>query len=140
MSRELMLEGLSAGGAAKIEGEDASSKTLLIRGCDPVMAERAGKMLPPMLGNARIVSCTDDESFFDLLKRGPYAAVVFAPGACRHNRAGNPIPGGNKKSQGWALEEYRAHVRMELGAETVIVESTEEEKMVPLLRKALGLS
>ena len=39
---------------------DASDKTLIIRGCDPVMAERAKSFLPGLLGNVQIESYTDD--------------------------------------------------------------------------------
>ncbi len=47
---------------------DASSKKLLVRGCDPIMAERAGKMLPPLLGNVNMIGCTNDDDFFSLLR------------------------------------------------------------------------
>jgi hypothetical protein len=42
------------------KGGDASSLTVLIRGCDPVMAERASSFLPKLIGNAQIEGATDD--------------------------------------------------------------------------------
>ena len=118
---------------------DASSKTILIRGCDPVMAQRAGQMLPPQLGNVAMESATTDDDFFSkLAARNDFAAVMFAPGACRYSAARQPIPGGNAKTEGWTLEEYRFAVREALG-DVPIVETTEERQIIPLLREALGL-
>jgi hypothetical protein len=127
-----------AGSASCADG-DASAKTTIIRGCDPVMAERAGKMLPPMLGNAKVVGVTDDDTFFKLLETEKFDVVMFAPGACRYDAARQPIPGSNGRSNGWSLEQYRALVREKQGAQVPIVEGTEERQIVPLLREALGL-
>mmetsp|Transcript_19997 Transcript_19997/g.41629 ORF Transcript_19997/g.41629 Transcript_19997/m.41629 type:complete len:144 (+) Transcript_19997:319-750(+) len=118
---------------------DASGKSILIRGCDPVMAERAGKMLPPMLGNVKMTSATSDDVFLKLLETEKFHVVTFAPGACRYDAAKQPIPGGNDTTAGWTLEQYRALVREKQGEAIAIVESTEERQMVPLLRAALGL-
>jgi len=113
--------------------------TILARGCDPVMAARAGTILPPLLGNATIVSCTDDEDFKAKLEARQYDAVFFAPGACRFSAAGQKIPGSGGFSEGWGIEDYRAFVREKQGGEVKIVETTEEKNIVPLLRSALGL-
>ena len=104
-----------------------------------MMAQRAGQMLPPQLGNARIVSSTTDDDFFAKLTATNFAAVMFAPGACRYSAARQPIPGGNAKTKGWTLEEYRFAVREALGDAVPIVETTEERQIIPLLREALGL-
>ena len=42
-----------------------SGKSILARGCDPVMAERAGEMLPPQLGNPKFITCTNDDDFLE---------------------------------------------------------------------------
>ena len=95
-------------------------------------------VLPPMLGNAQIRGVTDDDTFFDLLQQQAFDVVFFAPGACRFSAARQPIPGGNAASNGWGLTEYKAKVREHL-PNAVIVETTEERQIVPLLRQALGL-
>ena len=74
-ARDNMMSEIVSGGA--VNNGDASSKTVLIRGCDPVMAERAGKMLPPMLGNAQIIGATDDDTFFSLLAGRKFDAIFY---------------------------------------------------------------
>ena len=103
------------------------------------MAERAGKMLPPMLGNVKMTSAVSDDVFIKLLDSETFDVVVFAPGACRYNAAKQPIPGAITETAGWTLEQYRAMVYEKQGANVPIVETTEEREMVPLLRAALGL-
>ena len=125
-------------GACATDGDDASSKTILVRGCDPVMAERAGQMLPPLLGNVNIEAATEDDRFFELLNSKKYDAVFFAPGACRWSAARKPIPGGNAETAGWSLDDYRAKVS-QLQPSAKVVETCEEKDIVPLLRQALGL-
>ena len=125
-------------GATCTDADDASAKTILVRGCDPVMAERAGQMLPPLLGGVTIEAATEDDRFFELLASKTYDAVFFAPGACRWSAARKPIPGGNAESMGWSLDDYRIKVQ-QLQPSTKIVETCEERDIVPLLRQALGL-
>ena len=96
-------------------------------------------MLPPLLGNVKMIGVTSDDEFFKLLRETQFDVVTFAPGACRFSAARQPIPGGNPATAGWTLEEYRAKVKELQGADVPIVESTEERDMVPLLRNALGL-
>ena len=91
-----------------------------------------------MLGNAKVVGVTDDDTFFATLAEKKFDVILFAPGACRFDAAKKPIPGGNSASAGWSLEQYRAKVR-ETQGDAPIVETTEEKNIVPLLRKALGL-
>ena len=133
-----MLNEIADGGSSCANG-DASSKVVLIRGCDPVMAQRAGTMLPPMLGNAQVSGVTTDDEFFALLQEREFDVVFFAPGACRYSAARQPIPGGNSASSGWSLTEYKAKVREHQGDAVTIVETVEEREIVPLLRQALGL-
>ena len=93
-----------------------------------------------MLGDAAIVSVTDDDDFLEKLTSGEqWDVVFFAPGACRFNAAKQPIPGGRVATRGWTLENYRALVRQNLGDDVPIIETTEEREIVPLLRAALGL-
>lgn len=117
----------------------AKEKIMLIRGCDPVMAAKSVSFLPPMLGGCTIVATTNDDDWFRELKARKYDVVLFAPGACRWDQAKKPIPGGNSTSSGWSLTEYHAAVR-EVDPSVPIVGSTEESEMIPLLRKALGLT
>ncbi len=126
-------------GAGDCSIGDVSDKVLLLRGCDPVLAERSKQFLPQMLGNVRVVATTDDDTFFAALKQQKYDAVCFAPGACRWSAARQPIPGGNQATRGWTLDQYREKVREIQGQEVSIVESTMESELVPLLRRALQL-
>ena len=140
-SRDRMMNEIADGGASCTDG-DASQKAVLVRGCDPQMAERAGKMLPPMLGNAQTLGVTDDDTFFDLLQQRTFDVIFFAPGACRFSAARQPIPGGNQVSAGWGLAEYKAKVR-EHQPHAAIVETTEERRaaLTPSLSlSSLGLS
>ncbi len=126
-------------GACATNDDDASSKTILVRGCDPIMAERAGEMLPPLLGGVTIEAATQDDVFFELLGSSKkYDAVFFAPGACRWSAARKPIPGGNAETAGWSLDDYRVKVQ-QLQPSAKVVETCEERDIVPLLRQALGL-
>jgi hypothetical protein len=118
---------------------DASSKTILGRGCDPIMAKRSESFLPPMLGGVKIISVTEDDLFIQKLKERKYDVIFFAPGACRWDDAKKPIPGSIKETIGWNLTKYRELVRDLQGSDVVIVETTEEREIVPLLRKALKL-
>jgi hypothetical protein len=131
----------AASSSSSANANTPSAKVVLIRGCDPVMAQRAGAMLPPLLDNARIVSCTTDDELLSLLHSGAkFDVVFFAPGACRYSAAAMPIPGGNAKTRGWSLTNYRAAVREALGTDAVpIVETADEREIVPLLRRALGI-
>ena len=136
-ARDRMMADIGEGTCAT-NGDDASSKTILVRGCDPVMAERAGQMLPPLLGNVNIEAATQDDRFFELLESKKYDAVFFAPGACRWSAARKPIPGGNAETAGWSLDDYRVKVQ-QLQPSAKVVETCEEKEIVPLLRQALGL-
>ena len=137
-ARDRMMADIGEGATCN-DGDDASSKTILVRGCDPVMAERAGQMLPPLLGGVTIEAATQDDVFFELLGSSKkYDAVFFAPGACRWSAARKPIPGGNAETAGWSLDDYRIKVQ-QLQPSTKIVETCEEKDIVPLLRQALGL-
>ena len=65
-------------------GGDASSSSVLIRGCDPVMAERANSFLPKLIGNAQIESATDDNGASPACKM----CCVTAVRSTGHWRAG----------------------------------------------------
>ena len=127
------------GSSAACAAGDASDKVILTRGCDPIMAERAGKMLPPLLGNVQMIAATDDVHFFELLASRKFDVVAFAPGACRFSAAKQTIPGGSLATKTWTLVEYKAKVREHQGEDVPVVETTAEAEMVPLLRDALGL-
>ena len=139
-ARDAMIGEIEGGAAAAANAEvDVSKKALLVRGCDPVMASRASKMLPPLLGNPIFDTATDDDTFIRKLKARKWDVVMFAPGACRHDAAKRAIPGGNADTRGWTLTQYRALVREHQSDKVPIVETTEERKIVPKLREALDL-
>ena len=113
-------------------------KSILARGCDPVMAARSVEILPPMLGGVKMFTCTDDVEFIRLLKERKYTAIFFAPGACRFDAAKQPIPGGNEFTAGWGLEQYRALVKQHQSDDAQIIETQQEAQIVPLLLQALA--
>ncbi len=116
---------------------DSSNKSILARGCDPVMGKRAIELIPPMLGNPEMVAVTNDDDFIRELHRKKWSVILFAPGACRYDAAKLPIPGSRKITNGWGLEQYRELVIKHQGEEIKIVETTDERQIVGLLRKAL---
>ena len=67
---------------------DYSDLTLLARGCDPIMAEKAPKIVAPACGNVKMVACTNDADFIAKLKQSKWSVVFLAPGMCRYS-AGN---------------------------------------------------
>jgi hypothetical protein len=127
-------------GAGHEAATDFSTETVLARGCDPQMALRASKVMPGLLGGVEFVSCTDDDDFVAKLRERPWSVVFFAPGACRYNAASMAIPGGRAHTKGWGLAEYRALVRHHQGEQIPIVETTDEQEIVPRLRQALRQS
>ena len=136
-SRDQMIADLKSGAAA--DTGDASNKSVLIRGCDPVMAQRASGFMPALLGNCQLSVCTDDDTFLKFLSDSKFDVVGFARCVCSFDSAGERIPGGNADTQGWSLEEYREKVRALQGQDVVIVGTTDEKEVVPVFRKALGL-
>jgi hypothetical protein len=124
-------------GAGDGEPMDFSAKSILARGCDSQMALRASKVMPALLGGVEFVSCTNDDDFVEKLRERAWSVVFFAPGACRYNAAQMPIPGGRGYTRGWGLAEYRALVRQYQGDQIPIVETTDEQEIVPRLRQAL---
>ena len=135
-SRTEMLNNIAIGA----QGEavmDNSGKSILVRGCDPVMAKKAGKMVPPQLGNPKFVACTNDDDFLEKISSQKWDVVFFAPGACRYNAAKQPIPGGRAATKGWGLDQYKQLVRERQGEDVQIVETVDERQIIPLLRLAL---
>jgi hypothetical protein len=137
--RDQMTDDVIAGGAngGDVPADAAKGKYILVRGCDPVMAKRAAEFLPPLLGNPTLIGSTNDDDFVAKLQERKWDIVMFAPGACRYNAARQAIPGGNAKTKGWTLVEYRALVREHQGDAVPIVETGDEQQIVPLLRAAL---
>jgi hypothetical protein len=128
-SREKMLSAIKAGSrAGAVASMDHSNKSILARGCDPVMAAKSVEFLPKMLSGVKITACTDDEDFLRHVESAhKFTAIFFAPGACRFDAAKQPIPGGNARTQGWSLDDYREFVRKHQG-----------ESIVPLLTEMLA--
>jgi hypothetical protein len=116
---------------------DNSRKSILARGCDPFASREAARAIPPLIGNPEYVPTTDDEDFIEKLQSRDWSVVFFAHGACRFSSAGRPIPGGNARTQGWTLEQYRHLVRKHQGGQTRIVETLDERATVGLLADAL---
>gem|GEM_PF-385883 len=116
---------------------DHSGKSILARGCDPEMGRRSLAVLPPLLGYPEMVSVSNDHDFIAQLKSKKWAVVFFAPGACRYNQAQLPIPGNIEFTRGWSLEEYRALVYQYQGEDVEIVETMDEQQIIPFLKNAL---
>ena len=116
---------------------DNSNKSILARGCDPIMAERAIELMPQMLGNPEMVAVTNDDDFIRELQMKKWSVIHFAPGACRYAASKFPIPGSRKITNGWGVEQYRELVRKHQGENVKIIETTEECQIIGLLRKAL---
>ena len=116
---------------------DNSSKSILIRGCDPDMGRRAIELLTPVLGYPEMVSVTNDDDFISELQKKKWSVIHFAPGACRYDSTKSPIPGSRTQTKGWGLTEYRALVKKSQGEDIKIVETAYERQIVPLLIKAL---
>ena len=139
-SRTGMLNAIKAGSkAGTAAAMDHSNKIILARGCDPVMAAKSMEFLPKMLSGVKITACTDDEEFLNLVESThKFTAIFFAPGACRYDAAKQPIPGGNTRTQGWSLADYREFIRKHQGESVAIVETQEEAQIVPLLVEMLA--
>ena len=117
---------------------DNSNKSILIRGCDPEMGRRAIMLLTPVLGNPTMVSVTNDDDFIVQLKQKKWSVIHFAPGACRYDSTGLPIPGSRQQTKGWSLRDYKTLVHKYQSQDIQIVETVHEHHIVPLLRKALA--
>jgi len=99
-------------------------------------------MIASHLGpNVDIVTATEDADFFHRLEERKWTVVAFAPGACRWNAAKCPIPGSSAATgtANWSLDQYRQKVRELQGEGITIVETTEEQQMMPLLKTAFGV-
>ena len=116
---------------------DNSKKSILARGCDPSASLGAARFIPPQIGNPEYVPTTNDADFIEKLKSRKWSIVFFAPGACRLSAAKRIIPGGNSRTQGWTLEQYRELVHQHQGDAVQIVETLEERMTIDLLRQAL---
>ena len=117
---------------------DNSNKSILARGCDPRMSFQAAKGIPPLIGNPEYTATTSDADFFKKLREKQYSIVFFAPGACRFSAVSQPIPGGNIDTKGWTLKQYREYVYQTQGDDIQIVETTAENEVIGLLKKALS--
>ena len=135
-SREKLISQISEG-IDKKQSNDNSNKSILARGCDPRMAQRAIELIPPLIGNPEMVAVTNDDDFIKELQRKKWSIIQFAPGACRYDASKLPIPGSRMITNGWGLEKYRELVRKYQGDEIKIIETTDERQIVNLLRKAL---
>ena len=135
-SREKLISQISEG-IDKKQSNDNSNKSILARGCDPRMAQRAIELIPPLIGKPEMVAVTNDDDFIKELQRKKWSIIQFAPGACRYDASKLPIPGSRMITNGWGLEKYRELVRKYQGEEIKIIETTDERQIVNLLRKAL---
>jgi hypothetical protein len=136
-SRNGMLNSIK-NGATVVNLLDNSKKSILSRGCDPVMAARSLEFMPKMLGNVQMFTSTNDNDFIKLLQERKYTIVFFAPGACRYDASKMPIPGENSVTKGWDLSQYRELVKQHQGDDVVIVETVEESQTISLLSDALS--
>jgi hypothetical protein len=121
----------------KLIETDHSNKSILARGCDPVMSLKFSKIVPPLIGNAKYIPTTSDVDFIEKLKSQKWSVVYFAPGACRYSAAKQQIPGGSIDTKGWTLDEYKALIFELQGEDIQIVESLYEQGSIELLNSAL---
>jgi len=119
---------------------DNSTKSILARACDPVMAQQAAAAIPAQIGNPEYVVTTSDLDFVEKLHSRQWSVVFFAPGACRFSAAGQSIPGGNDETRGWTLDEYRDLVRRTQGEQVEIVETLHESETLERLNAALSIA
>ncbi|MGI9552372.1 MAG: hypothetical protein ACR2MT_14320 [Aurantibacter sp.] len=117
---------------------DNSKKSILARGCDPVLSLQFSKAVPKLIGNAEYVPTTNDADFVEKLKSRKWSVIYFAPGACRYSAAKHQIPGGNFDTQGWTLKEYKELIRKLQGKDIQIAESLYEHGAIELLNKTLA--
>ena len=136
-SRNSMLDAVKAG-AGDDAVQDMTHKHLLLRGCDPVMAERAKGFIPQLLGNVQMTAVTDDDTFMKLLRSDTVFDVIgFAPGAMRWDARKMPIPGSNIETEGWDIACYKKEIRKLRGSSVPVVGTADEHELVPMLRRAL---
>jgi hypothetical protein len=139
-ARSRMLNDIQSGASSGAVNGAAGS--LLVRGCDPVMAERAKPMISNCLGpGVEIVSSTEDSDFFQKLQSQKWSCVMFAPGACRYNAAKRQIPGSSSAigTAHWGLDQYRQKVRELQGDSCKIVETADEREVMSVLRAAFRI-
>ena len=116
---------------------DNSNKSVLARGCDPVLSIEFSKIAPSLLGNASYIPTTNDVDFVEKLISKKWSVVYFAPGACRFSAAKQQIPGGNMNTAGWTLEEYKELIYKLQGEDIKIVETPYEDQSIELLNETL---
>ncbi len=116
---------------------DNSNKSILARGCDPILSLQFSEVVPQLLGNVEYIPTTKDVDFIEKLKSHKWSVVYFAPGACRYSSAKQQIPGGNYETQGWTLEQYKELIYKHQGKDIQIVESIYKKGAIELLNKAL---
>lgn len=124
----------------QLNSANHSRKSILSRGCDPVMAAKAAEAIPPIIGYPEFVPTTNDADFIQQLESRKWSVIFFAPGACRFNATKQAIPGGNSETRGWTLEQYRDLVYKHQGDTIQIVETQEEAQTVNLLQRALEIA
>ena len=99
-----MLNAIKTGATEAIAQGVHSSKSILARGCDPVMAARSVTMLPPLLGGVEMVACTDDVEFTRLLQARKFTATGStraAPVGPWPARSGERVPGTREARGRW---------------------------------------
>ena len=97
---------------------DNSGKSILVRGCDPVMAYK--KQEKWYLHNLVILNLLLVRMMTIFLRKYQVKSgtlLYFAPGACRYNLQKQPIPGGRAATKGWGLDQYKQLVRERQGEE-----------------------
>jgi len=116
---------------------DNSKKTILARGCDPILSRKFAEIAPSMLNNVTYIPTTNDSDFFEKLKNEKWSVVYFAPGACRYSNAKQRIPGSVDSTKSWSLEEYHNFIYQHQGKDVIIVETPYESESLELLKAGL---
>ena len=116
---------------------DNTKKSVLARGCDPVLSQNFARTVPPLIGNAEYVATTNDVEFIEQLKTRKWSVIYFAPGACRFSAAKSNIPGASIQTTGWTIEDYVKLINELQGNDIQIAQSAYESESLKALQHAL---
>ena len=113
---------------------------MIVRVCDPFVAQQCSQLLPKLLGNVWITAVTDDGNFIDQLSKGNFDVCYLGTGFIRWSMAGKQIPGSNETTNSWSADDYKRMVISSQGEKIAFVDTPRESEVMVLLCEALGLS
>ena len=106
---------------------DNSGKSILVRGCDPVMAKKQEKWYLHNFGNPKFVACTN-MTFLEKISDKKWALYFLHQVLVDIMLQKQPMPGGRAATKGWGLDQYEQLVRERQGEDVQIVETVENVK------------